>query len=96
MHHIHTYFSRKCNAQVYANVKYACLIKHFIQDPRNKAEVLKLRDDDVFHLQSGDEMVNDEALKTEMQIEALCASGNCDTIPDKNLMKIKVSFLINN
>ena len=38
----------------------------------------------------GDEMVNMQALTDQMGMEKLCNSGDCSTIPDKNLMKIKV------
>ena len=40
--------------------------------------------------QVGDEMVNMQALTNQMGMEKLCNSGDCSTIPDKNLMKIKV------
>ena len=38
----------------------------------------------------GDEMVDMQALTNQMGMEKLCNSGDCSTIPDKNLMKIKV------
>ena len=40
-----------------------------------------------------DEMANDpKIIAEEMEMEAKCAAGQCKSIPDKNLMKIKVHF----
>ena len=35
---------------------------------------------------------NDNVINAEMAMEAKCAAGQCKSIPDKNLMKIKVIF----
>ena len=40
-----------------------------------------------------DEMANDPSIiAEEMEMETKCAAGQCKSIPDKNLMKIKVRF----
>ena len=39
------------------------------------------------------EMVDDQnVIDAEMEMETKCAAGQCKSIPDKNLMKIKVRF----
>ena len=38
-------------------------------------------------------MVNDEDLAKEMEFEELCASGNCNSMPAKQKMQIKVYFI---
>ena len=60
---------------------------------------LKVREDvqgapENFHILNGDEMVNDQALDEQMQIAQLCNLGNCNQIPETNLMKIKVKALL--
>ena len=40
----------------------------------------------------GDLTDNDNVINAEMAMEAKCAAGQCKSIPDKNLMKIKVIF----
>ena len=38
-----------------------------------------------------DEMADDpNVIAAEMEMKAKCAAGQCKSIPDKNLMKIKV------
>ena len=40
-----------------------------------------------------DEMADDpNTIAAEMEMETKCAAGQCKSIPDKNLMKIKVHF----
>ena len=41
-------------------------------------------------------MVNDEDLAKEMEFEELCASGNCNSMPAKQKMQIKVYFILHN
>ena len=48
---------------------------------------------DGFHLKD-DEMVNDDDVATEMGFEKLCASGNCNSMPAKQKMQVKVNFQI--
>ena len=38
----------------------------------------------------GEEMVNDDDVSEEMKFEKLCASGNCNSMPSKQKMQIKV------
>jgi hypothetical protein len=42
-------------------------------------------------LKGDDEMVNDEEIEEEMGFEKLCASGNCNSMPSKQKMQIKVN-----
>ena len=44
-----------------------------------------------FHLKGDDEMVNDDEIEEEMGFEKLCASGNCNSMPSKQKMQIKVN-----
>ena len=37
-------------------------------------------------------MVNDDEIATEMGFEKLCASGNCDSMPAKQKMQIRVNI----
>ena len=48
----------------------------------------KLRRD--FQLEGGDEFVDKEQLKAQMEMEAKCAAGQCKAMPSKQLVKIKV------
>ena len=41
-------------------------------------------------------MVNDEDLAKEMKFEELCASGNCNSMPAKQKMQIKVCSILHN
>ena len=41
-------------------------------------------------------MVNDEDLAKEMEFEELCASGNCNSMPAKQKMQIKVYSILSN
>ena len=43
-----------------------------------------------FHLKGDDEMVNDDDVSEEMKFEKLCGSGNCNSMPSKQKMQIKV------
>ena len=43
-----------------------------------------------FHSNGNDEMVNDNEVADEMKYEALCASGDCSSMPAKQKMQIKV------
>ena len=73
------------------------LKQSFLQNKRNIAGAIK-RDnlrEDLFHQKGdGDELVNDDEINKQMQYENLCAAGDCSTIPDKNLMKLKVRYYI--
>merc|ERR1711971_1511869 len=46
---------------------------------------------DGFHLKD-DEMVNDDDVAEEMGFEKLCASGNCNSMPSKQKMQVKVHY----
>ena len=41
------------------------------------------------------EMAENGVIAAEMEMETKCAAGQCKSIPDKNLMKIKVRFTQN-
>ena len=55
------------------------------------ARVTSSQRGDNFHLVDDDEMVNDEELAEEMNFAKLCAAGNCNSMPSKQKMQIKVS-----
>ena len=55
------------------------------------ARVTSSQRGDNFHLVDDDEMVNDEELAEEMNFAKLCASGNCNSMPSKQKMQIKVN-----
>ena len=42
-------------------------------------------------MKGDDEMVNDDEIEEEMGFEKLCASGNCNSMPSKQKMQIKVN-----
>ena len=46
-------------------------------------------------MKGDDEMVNDDDVSEEMKFEKLCASGNCNSMPSKQKMQIKVCKLKN-
>jgi hypothetical protein len=54
------------------------------------------RDDNGFHLKDGVEMINDEEFEKEMKFEKLCGSGNCNSMPAKQKMQIKVCSILQN
>ena len=43
-----------------------------------------------FHLKGSDEVVNDDEIAEELMFEALCASGDCSSMPTRQKMQIKV------
>ena len=43
-------------------------------------------------LVDGDEVVNHEQIADEMKVAANCAAGQCSSLPETNLMKIKVNY----
>ena len=48
--------------------------------------------DDEWVLEDGDELVNPTQMAGEMQWEAACAAGQCTSLPETNLMTVKVGY----
>ena len=68
------------------------MVESAFSDPRVRAGSLRVdrgEDEGNFH-NEGDEMIDSEEIEEIMEIEELCASGDCSSIPATNLMKIKV------
>lgn len=70
------------------------MVESAFKDSRVKTEALRVftrGDEGNFH-NEGDEMVDDDEVAEIIEIEELCNSGNCDTIPTTNLMKLKIGY----
>merc|ERR1711935_282220 len=71
------------------------LVESAFKDSRvtsGTARVLDSQRADGFHLKGDDEMVNDAEVADEMKFEKLCASGNCNSMPSKQKMQIKIHY----
>ena len=66
----------------------------FNQQEATRGEYLRPetdRQDGNFHLEGSDELVDDNEMKSQMAMEAKCASGQCKSMPSKQLLRLKVS-----